>query len=386
MVAYRVERALLADGSSRSVITDDAGALHIASEWLAGLSDRGLSDNTVKAYGARVVSYLTWTAGTVDWLAVKVSHLHLWRRALSTTYLDKQGRPANRSPNTVDAWLAPVRLLYDWAESEGILKSNIASLMTESHFFAPGTAAGGEFGRRRQVLARSLRSSKSAWPAGDIEWISDAGARLKLIDLVLPARDRFLVDLLYFTGVRIGEALALFTQDLHFGGAPEGSACREAEAHFHVGEPNAVENGARSKSGPRTLHPNDRVIDSYVDYAIERARILGSADTSPHALVTLYSTHEFNGRSQTYSGARKVIARLGRDIDFPLNGPHMLRHTLATRLVRGLECEPVSLDVVQEILGHADLSTTRVYTHDLEQAKRAALREMPTRPFSLGAR
>ena len=86
----------------------------------------------------------------------------------------------------------------------------------------------------------------------------------------------------------------------------------------------------------------------------------------------------------SYSAVRKMILRCGERIGFSLSGPHVLRHTLATRLVRGIECEKVPIEVVQAILGHSSLSSTRIYTHDLESAKREAMRAQNVRTIKLG--
>lgn len=375
--------AVTSSGEPRWVIANESGEVHIASEWLVGLQDTGTRPNTIKAYGHRVCSYLTWTSGTADWLSVKMAHLHMWRRTLAVPYLDKRGVLRRRSAKTIDAWLGPVRLLYAWADQQGFLRSRLATLMTEAQYFAPGTRAGGEHGRTAQVLASELRSKRKRKDS-EKRWISDAGARQALLDVALPSRDRFLVDLLYFTGIRIGEALTLHRSDLHLGGAPDGSLCRLLSPHLHVGENNGDEGGPSAK-GRRVLFANERVIDSYVAYAIERARMFGDEDLTPNVFLTMYATATPNGGPLSDGAARDVIVKLGRQIGFELNGPHMLRHTLATRLKRGLECEPVGDDVVQAILGHASIETTREYTHDIESQMLEAMTASPRRPLTLPA-
>jgi len=301
---------------------------------------------------------------------------------ISTPYLDQRGRQRVRSGNTVNAWLVPLRGFYEWADAEGLLSSDVAQHMTQLRYFGPGSQAGGEQGATRRVLVPELRSSSEAPP--EPEWVSDPGARQRLLDADLNARDRFLVDLLYFSGVRIGEALSLFRQDMHFGGAPAGGSCVEASAHFHVGENLQTENRASPKRGRRLLYVTEILIDSYVEYVLERDRLLGDLDTSQHLFVNLYSSGEDNGKAMRYGTALKLVRRLGAAIESPMTGPHVLRHTLATRLVRGLECEAVPLDVVQAILGHRSISSTRIYTHDLERAKRNALQSQKPRVFALG--
>ncbi len=74
------------------------------------------------------------------------------------------------------------------------------------------------------------------------------------------------------------------------------------------------------------------------------------------------------------SGVRKVIDRVGSRIDFDISGPHMLRHTLATRLIRGIGCAPQPRDAVGDILGHRSEASTNIYVHDREQAKKRCTR------------
>lgn len=304
----------------------------------------------------------------------------MWRRALAVPYADRHGVIRRRSPETIDAWLVPVRLMYEWAASQELLRTNLAELMSESRYFAPGTTPGGEYGRSSKVLSRELRSARRR-SRSTKKWISDPLARQKLLDTELPSRDRFLIDLLYFTGIRIGEALTLRIVDLHFGGAPDESPCRILDPHFHVGENNT--GSGPSAKGKRTLYANSRVVDSYIDYAMERAHLLGVDDPSPLVFVTLYSTATPPHRPLGYGGARHIIRRLGASIGFPLSGPHMLRHTLATRLRRGHECDEVAPDVVQAILGHASITTTNEYTHDIEDLMRAAMTGTPPRSVAL---
>jgi integrase/recombinase XerD len=381
---YQVREALLPDGHTRRlVICDEQGELHPASVWLASLFDAKRRPNTVRAYGQRVAAYLSWTAETSNWRSISISHLYLWRRVLGTPYVDFRGRRVERTGQTVDAWLVPLRAFYEWADATGHVTSDVVGHMTQMRFFCAGSPAGGEHGRWRRSLVPELRSGLRS--KSDPKWISDPTARQALVDLELNKRDRFLVDLLYFTGLRVGEALSLFRADMHLGGAPDDSGCVEASAHFHIGENDEVENDASPKTGPRVLYVNEKTIDSYIDALRERARILGASDDSSHLFVNLYAAPDQNGSPMKYSSVLKVIRRAGRAIDFPLNGPHMLRHTLATRLIRGLECNKVELDVVRAILGHSSLSSTQIYTHDLEREKRIALEQQVPRTLSLGA-
>ena len=248
-------------------------------------------------------------------------------------------------------------------------------------YFAPGTSAGGERGRTIRVVAPELRPSSGVVDAAP-EWIDDGNARLRLENLSLRPRDRFLVDLMYYTGIRAGEALSLFTENMHFGGGSPELGCGNPTAHFHVATHNDTENGARAKGASRTLEVAPHLVDRYIDYVLERSE-RGADGGSKHVFVNVYTRGAELGRAMSYSGVRKLVKRCGRRIGFDLTGPHMLRHTFATRLIRGIDCEKVDLDVVQSLLGHRSISSTRIYTHDLEVAKRQALLSLAPRGLDL---
>lgn len=383
---YRLDEALLPDGVTRRfVVVDRQDQLHIeATRWLGFLADVGRSRNTVKGYGIRIAWYLSWTAQMADWRSVSVSHLALWRRVVANTPIVKtNGKQTLRSARTVGLWMTPVRSFYEWADAEGLLSTDVASRMTEVKYFPPGTPAGGENGAHRRVLAPELRPAQT--PAEpEPEWIEDPAARAALEALDLNLRDRFLVDLMYYTGIRTGEAMSLFTRDMHFGGGSPELGCRVADPHFHVVLDNPVENDSSAKGCARLLHVSDHLVERYIDYVLERQSILGDDDVSQHVFVNLYSGDEHVGRAMTDRNTRAMVKRCGRDIGYPLSGPHILRHTFATRLVRGIGCEPQPLDVVQVLLGHRSIQSTRIYTHDLEQAKKDAMMAIAPREVDLG--
>jgi integrase/recombinase XerD len=382
--SYRLDTAIRPDsGEPRFVVVDADGFLHPeATAWLQFLTDAGRSPNTVRDYGRRVAWYLSWCALTMDWRKATLSHLALWRRTVAASPVSKtNGNSGFRSENTVGLWMLAVRSFYEWADAHSLMATDVASRMTELKYFAPGTAGGGEHGAMRRVLVEELRSKRVEAPPP--RWICDAGARNRLGELMLPARDRFLIDLLTTSGIRVGEALSLFVADLHFGGGSQQLGCPYADPHFHVRVDNPVENSARAKGGPRVLFTHRDVVESYIGYALERRKILearGVCDASPHLFVNLYSEDRWLGRAMSYSSVKRLLNRCSRRIGYDLSGPHILRHTFATRLIRGIDCDPVPVDVVQALLGHAALSSTQVYTHDAETAMKAATLAIAARP------
>lgn len=383
--AYALAMASV-NGDDTYVIVDESDALHVASSWLRFLTDAGKSPHTVRNYGGRVAKYLTWTAKTSDWRSISVSHLAMWRNVVGTEIIrSADGVGCRRTRRTVELWMIPLRSFYWWADSMDLLRTDVVARMTEVKYFPPGTAAGGEHGARRRVLTDALKPRHArGQTTREMEWIEDPVARRGLETLELHARYRFLIDLLYYTGIRVGEALSLFCGDMHFGGGSPELGCRTVDPHFHIVMGNDTENGARAKGAERTLHVTPLLVERYIDYVLERSAVLGLDDQSKHVFVNLYDReNDYLGRAMTYSNAYDLVKRVGNKIGVPLTRPHMLRHTFATRLVRGIDCDRQDLDVVQYLLGHRSIESTRLYTHGLEPAAKAALAALIPRAIEL---
>ena len=162
-------------------------------------------------------------------------------------------------------------------------------------------------------------------------------------------RDLALIDLLFATGIRVGEASALDVRDFF-----------ERDAAFRV----------QGKGGRDRLA---FVVDEET-VRIQRAHLearRGIRTDSPALFI--------NASSERLStqGMTNVIARLRRGARIKRHvTPHMLRHTVATLLLRnGLD-----IRVVQEFLGHASIATTQRYTH---VTKEHMVRELRKRHPSL---
>lgn len=159
-------------------------------------------------------------------------------------------------------------------------------------------------------------------------------------------RDRAAVELLYASGIRVGELTALDIDDLDLGGGvvrvmgkggkertvPFGAPAREAvEAWLTLGRPQVVVAG----SGP--------------------ALLLGRRGRRADPRQIRAAVHE-------------LLSHLP---DAPDLGPHGLRHSAATHLLEG----GADLRLVQELLGHASLATTQIYTHVSVDRLKASYRQ-----------
>jgi integrase/recombinase XerC len=152
-------------------------------------------------------------------------------------------------------------------------------------------------------------------------------------EVAIARRDLALLELLYGTGTRISECCGLDLDDVDL-----------KKRHVTV-------LGKGSKI--RRLPIGDAARSALADY-LRSGRNMLLRDTSPGSAVFLNR----RGNRLTPRDARRVLDQ------FPLPGgqalhPHALRHAFATHLLEG----GADLRAVQELLGHADLSTTQVYTH-----------------------
>jgi integrase/recombinase XerD len=156
-------------------------------------------------------------------------------------------------------------------------------------------------------------------------------------------RDRALIELLYATGMRVTELITLRPADLNL------------DASYLT---------CTGKGDKQRIVPiGDEAAEWVRRYVREaRSHLLGKR-TSPRLFVNARG----GGPGLTRVGFWKILKGYGRQAGLPRTlSPHMLRHSFATHLLeRGAD-----LRAIQVMLGHADLSTTQIYTHVLEQRMR----------------
>lgn len=324
-------------GLDVAVVFDlEHGAIHAAAcDWLASLDESGSSPNTVRTYGLRVAGYLSWLrTQAMDWTQARASTLVLWKNHLLVTRVERgSGIATPRRPATVGAWLVALVEFYRWAAIEGLVPRELVDRLTEEHFVRPGQR-GNEYGHMRSVMAKPLHVRSVDMPQAP-EWLSEEADRQALLALNLRPRDRFLMDLLYFTGLRIGEALSLFREDLHLLADNRSHGCRVKGPHLHVVR-NRSANRARAKS-LRVVPVPAALALLYQQALAERLTLVGD-DRSPNVIVALKG--DTAGRALSYAAAADLFRRCSARLGYRLR-PHMLRHTRATIWIRGLEGEPV---------------------------------------------
>jgi integrase/recombinase XerC len=239
-------------------------------------------------------------------------------------------RGACRDPRTLDA--RTLRRYLAYLEARGFARTSIARKAAAARALL-------RYLQRRGVVTttvgRNLRAPKRASRLPRVPTARDTVTTLDALiaDDAIASRDRAILELLYGAGLRVSELCGLAPGDV------------ELRRRF------VTVLGKRSKV--RRVPINHEVVDAVRRYLQLGRPALVTGDTPADALFL-----NRRGKRLTPRDAHRIVAghRLpdGRTIH-----PHTLRHAYATHLLEG----GADLRAVQELLGHADLSTTQVYTH-----------------------
>jgi integrase/recombinase XerD len=153
----------------------------------------------------------------------------------------------------------------------------------------------------------------------------------------LGLRDRAMIELLYATGMRVSELVSVRLSDLHL------------DQHFMT----CIGKGNKERLVPI----GEQAAEWMTTYQRSARRTLLKGRTSARLFVNA------RGGPLTRVGFWKILKRYGRKANLPRTlSPHVVRHSFATHLLeRGAD-----LRAIQMMLGHADLSTTQIYTHVLQ--------------------
>jgi integrase/recombinase XerC len=270
--------------------------------------ERGLSPHTVRAYRSDVEGLLghaarghASTVGDLD-----IGRLRSWLAKLTAT---------GNARTTIARRAASARVFTAYCFAHGLIDADpgLRLATPKTHRSLPAVLS--------QTQAATLLESPRPTP-------DDAAARAASL------RDSAALEVLYATGIRVGELVGLDLGDIDFGRRVVrvlGKGSKERTVPIGIPAVNAVERW---------------FADGRPVFAIStsgRAAFLGA-----------------RGRRLDQRAARRLVhERLASVTGLPDLGPHGLRHSAATHLLEG----GADLRSVQEILGHATLATTQIYTH-----------------------
>ncbi len=271
------------------------------------LSLEGRSLETLRAYRCDVESFISWAERTGATRPADVSRIML-RRYLAYLSTRKYAR------TTISRKAAALRSYFAWLSKRGVLTTDPARTLS-----APG-------GRSRlpRVLDRSEVEELLDHPRADYAGVDSPPAR------AFELRDEAVLELLYGCGLRVSELCGLDIADV---------------------EVRALTVSVWGKGGRERKLPMHERCGGLLARWISQGRPMVVTEDSPAEAL-------FLNRSARRLGPRDVRRILDRRSAVPTH-PHALRHSFATHLLDG----GADLRVVQELLGHASLQTTQVYTH-----------------------
>lgn len=276
-------------------------------------NERGQAENTQRTYAALLGKFVAWAEGQglSDWTDVQLSHLMNFLKHERERQVDGEKKESAKrlSSESVYLEIAALRAFYKFAESEKILPVNLAE-----HLSLP---------RRWKRLPKALS-------AEEIE---------KLLQPVIPETpatlcDHAMLELAYASGLRLSELKNIRLEQL------------QLEAGFiHV-----IGKGNKERVVPlgrRAVEALQKYLNSGRPRLVNKkspANVFLSMRGTPFSPVTLWLRIK----------NRVKLAGIPKNVT-----PHMLRHSFATHLLE----HGADLRVIQEMLGHANISTTEIYTH-----------------------
>jgi integrase/recombinase XerD len=267
--------------------------------------ERGLSPATIRAYRGDLADFAAGRRVADEWAdGPEAARRHLAERT-------RRGRPRDPglAPTSLRRRAASIRGFYRFAYGDGLIERDVAA-----HIDLP---------RQPRLLPETLTIA-------EVEALLEAAPDL---------RGRALLELLYAAGVRVSEALGLDREDLSIDG----------------GFARVIGKGDRER-----LVPVGDVALAWLEQWIAEGRppLLALNHVGPARGGPLFLGDR--GRRLARQQAFSIVKGAARSAGLAAGvSPHTLRHSFATHLLEG----GADLRIVQELLGHASISTTQLYTH-----------------------
>lgn len=359
--------ALPAGAAYWTVVDEDYRLVEAPDAFLRDLrfgSDR--TESTTKLYAGELALFLGWAAGSGRDLQCAARELSRFVLVLRATPITRHGRGYGqpRGASRINHVLAVVREFYKHAVAQGRVPASVIAALYEvgDDRFLPAELRAEDGALRYRVKPRHrLHAPRPA--AVQMCTLEEWEALLRA---ARSWRDRFLLVLLWFSGLRIGEALGLRRSDLHLMASASELGCATPGAHLHV-VPRENVNGAAAKVRRERVVPLAHYAVSYYDLYLDERERCRQADDCDFVFINLFAKPL--GAPMRYSRVAQLFASLSGRAGLARGvTPHMLRHAAGSALTAA-----GGLDVAQQILGHASILSTQVYVHASTERQRTAV-------------
>lgn len=349
----RVQEVKLPEGKRYMLLDKDGFPVIPVIKYLKYLDITGKSTNTQKTYCYALKQYFLFLQDKrKDYKYMRLEDLvefvgWLQNPHMNSKILSLQPIKSKRTERTVNLIVTTVTNFYDFLYRNEELPIDMSEKLIRLTF------AGG--GKRYKSFLHHVNKDKPSMrnvlkvkePRKRIETLTKEQVKQVLV-ATTNLRDTFLIQLLFETGLRIGEALSLFLEDLRF---DHGKGHR-----IRLTDRGELENGAKLKTGEREIFVSQSLMDLYDDYLYE---IIDDLDTN---FVFVKIRGENKGKPMTYSDVESLFKRLRQKTGIAIH-PHLFRHTHATMYYQKTK----DIKQVQERLGHSQIQTTmNLYLHPSE--------------------
>jgi len=272
-------------------------------------TEKNLSANSIHSYNLDILkffSYLNENASGLKIESVKEEDVRKYIAYLRKSVNKKEDYFSDKSLNR---YISSLRSFFKYLESEELISSNPIENI--------------ESPKVKRMIPEFLTYEE----VDKLLAIPDVNNKLEL-------RDKSMLEVMYAAGLRVSEVINLEYRDIYF-----------EEGYFRVF-------GKGSKE--RIVPVNKTSIKWLKEYYLKSRVLL----TKPDSGETVYLN--FRGMKMTRMAVWKIIRKycIKAEINKKVH-PHTLRHSFATHLLEG----GADIRVIQELLGHSDISTTQIYTH-----------------------
>ncbi|GFP75368.1 tyrosine-type recombinase/integrase [Clostridium fungisolvens] len=357
----RVQEIKLDNNQRRYLLVDDKGLPIIpVAKYLKYIDNSEKSFNTQKTYCYSLKLYFEYLQEiNVDYRNVNLNILSDFVGWLRNPYesnkvFNIKPTKAKRTEKTVNLTITVVTNFYDYLYRTEEINNDMVDKLMKQVFTGGHTHFKDFLYHVNKDKPSSKNILKIKEPRRKIKVLTKEEMQ-KVYNATTNIRDEFLIKLLFETGLRIGEALSLFIEDI---------IVDHSKGHrIKLVDRGELPNGARLKTGEREIHISQELIDLFDDYAYD---ILDELEIDTN-FVFVKLRGENKGQPLEYSDVSDLFKRLKKKTGIDVHA-HLLRHTHATIYYQATK----DIKQVQERLGHSQIQTTmNMYLHPSDEDIRA---------------
>lgn len=353
----RVQEVKLDNNQRRYLLVDDNGLPIIpVAKYLKYIDNSEKSFNTQKTYAYSLKLYFEYLQEIdVDYRNVNINILSDFVGWLRNPYennkvINLKPIKAKRSEKTVNLTITVVTNFYDYLYRTEEINNDMLDKLMKQVF----TGSHKHYKDFLYHVNKDKPSSKNILkikePKRKIKPLTKEEIQ-KVYNATNNIRDEFLIRLLYETGLRIGEALSLFIEDIVFD--------HNKGHRIKLVDRGELSNGAKLKTGEREIHISQELIDLFDDYAYE---ILDELEIDTN-FVFVKLRGKNKGQPLEYQNVSDLFKRLKKKTGIDVHA-HLLRHTHATIYYHATK----DIKQVQERLRHSQIQTTmNMYLHPSDE-------------------